>query len=110
MPHPAEVHLLLRELEHRGDQRALGQASELGILHRLPEAAREGELLVRRELLVAKEDDQVIEQRLADLRDHGSVERRGHVDPADLGAQRPARRHHLDVTIRPGLVARHGSS
>ena len=63
---------------------------DVGILDDLAEAAREAQQRRGRELLVAKEDHDVLEQRLAQGGDSRVVERRREIDPADLGAERRA--------------------
>ena len=74
----------------------LADFEDLGISrHRLdefvdlqrPKAAAEIELLLRGQVLVVKEDDEVIEQRRADLADHRIRERAGEIDPGDFGAE-----------------------
>ncbi len=107
VPDAAEVGLLVRELQHGRDHRALGQSLELRVLHRLAEATGEGELLARRELLVAKEDHQVVQQGLADLRDDRIGERRRDIHTVDLGAERSGHRLRFDVAVGPSGRASH---
>jgi hypothetical protein len=76
------------ELHHRRDQRALGQAFELRVFDGLAEDPGEGELLLGGELLVAKEDHQVLEQRRTQLGHRAGAERLREVDTVDLGAER----------------------
>src|SRR5687767_1276580 len=61
VPHAAEVHALVLELQHGNDLRILRQSLHEGILDRLTEAAPEGEELRRREILIPEEDHQMIE-------------------------------------------------
>ena len=63
-----------------------------GYSHRLADATREGEELVGVELLVAEEDDEVLEPRAPDLGDDRVVEVGREVDPGDHGADRAGER------------------
>jgi len=54
----------------------------------LTEAAAEIELLLRGQMLVMKEDNEMLEQRRADLADHPIGEGTGEIDAGDLGAER----------------------
>ena len=56
------------------------------------EAAGEREVLLGGDVLVAEEDDLVLEQRAMDLVERLVVERLGQVDASDLGADRRAER------------------
>jgi len=87
MPHAAEVQLLVLELDDPGNQRTSRQSFELRVRHRLAELAGERELLLRAQSLVAEEDDETIEESVADLRDDVALERARDVDAANLGAE-----------------------
>ena len=77
-------------------------------LDRLAEAAREGQEAGWRQVLVAEEDDQVLEPGLADGRDRGVVEILAEIHAGDLGPEgagerfdREGARHavHIDTSI-----------
>ena len=90
MPDAAEIVALVLELDDRRDHRRFGQALELRILDRLAELPGEGELLVRRRLLVAQEDHQMLQKRLAHLADDVVLELVRDIDTMELGAEAPA--------------------
>ncbi|MNC87442.1 hypothetical protein D3C83_31700 [compost metagenome] len=69
------------------------------IFHRLAKAAGKGELLFRGERLSAKEDHEVIEERLANVRDDLVVQRSRDVHAVDFGTQRAGDRSHRDMTM-----------
>jgi hypothetical protein len=66
------------------------------------EALGEGDLLLRRYLLVAEEDDEVLEPSRLDLRECRVIDL-GEVDAPDLGSERSGYGLDLDPTI-----GRHG--
>ena len=61
-----------------------------------PEPQREREVLLVGQVLVAEEDDEVLEERRADRGDGGVVEGLAQVDAVDLGTDRRGERPHLD--------------
>src|SRR6266404_319714 len=99
MPDAAEIVALMLELDDRRDQRRLGQATQLRILHRLAEPPGKGHLLLRRHFLVAQEDHQMVEKGLADFAHYLVVERARHVDAHNLRAERTGQRPDLDMPI-----------
>ncbi len=99
VPEAAEVVALVLELDHRRDERRFGQAVELRILDQLAELAGEGHVLLRRHLLVAQEDHEMVEEGLAHLGDHVVLEIARHVDAVQLGAQGAGDRPDLDMAI-----------
>lgn len=109
VPHAAEVRGLVLELDDGRDQRTLGKAAELRILHRLAEAFREAQLADRRKLLAAEEDHEVIEQRAADLRDDVFAQILREIHAVDLGAERTRRRPDVDPAIRRSRGHRSGN-
>ena len=58
----------------------------------LAEAAAEGDVLLARDLLVAEQQDAVLEERAVDLVELGVAERLGEIDALDLGAEGVAQR------------------
>ena len=96
MPDAAEVRALVRLLDHRQHERAFGQAAHIGVFDHLAEAARQGQQVVRRQHLVAKEDHDVLEQRRAQGRHRPLLEGCCEVDPENLGTERAAQGPHLD--------------
>src|SRR5690349_24588298 len=54
----------------------------------LAEIAREGDVLLVGDLLVGEDHDQMLHPRVVDLLDGFSIDRLGHVDAMDLGAER----------------------
>ena len=87
MPHAAEVDLLVLELLHLDDLREADDPLHKRIFNRLADALRESHVILQRKRLVAKEDHQMLEPRLADLA-HLTVRKRAQIDIADLGAER----------------------
>src|SRR3546814_12633893 len=77
----------MRQLRDRDDLRVAVDAGYEGVLGQLTHAGREGQEVLRRELLVAEEHDLVLEPGPADGR-HGVVIEVGQVDPTDDGAER----------------------
>ena len=67
---------------------------ERGRLDR-PELAGEGDVLVLGQRLLAKEEDQMLDQRLLDRRPRGVRERAREIDARDVGSDR--RRGGLDL-------------
>ena len=86
------------------------------------EAAREGDVLLGGDVLVAEENDLVLEQRPMDLVERLVVYRLGQGDAVDLGPDRRAQRLGRDAAIglslvlvvgrtqpsRPGMYLQHG--
>src|SRR4030095_8488960 len=101
MPDSAEVDALVLELHHGRDHGRLGQPLELGGFHGLAEALGEGQLLLRRELLISKEDHEMMQESPANLGDHLIAERLRETHAADLGAEGSGHRLGFDVAIRP---------
>jgi hypothetical protein len=62
----------------------------------LTEAPAQRLVLVRRERLVAEEEDAMLGERLVDLRSARLLERRGQIDPEDLRAAPGGDPSHLD--------------
>jgi hypothetical protein len=85
MPDAAEVVLLVLELLHLDHLGESGDALDEGILDRPAHGASERHELRRVELLVAEENDLVLQERLSNLRCR-EIPRK--VDAEDLGAER----------------------
>src|SRR5262249_19867298 len=90
---------LMLELNHRRDQRRLREALELRILDRFAELPGEGQLLMRRRLLVAQEDRKVIEKGLAHLARDDALESARDIDAVDIRAQGASDRPYFDVAV-----------
>ena len=67
MPAIADIALLLRLLAHLGDHRVAGYSGKEAVDVDRAKTARKGDMLLRRQMLVVKEDDLMVEQCLADL-------------------------------------------
>ena len=65
-----------------------------------PEALGNSDVLLRRELLIAKEHDAVFAKRAADLAERLVLQRLREIDAADLRTDIGRRRHHPDVLVR----------
>jgi hypothetical protein len=74
-------------LQDRDDVRILVHMLDVGRAADRPEAAREGEMLFGRQLLVMQEDNEIV-QRPLDLRERRVRQRLGEVDATDVGAER----------------------
>src|SRR5690606_29369303 len=92
----AEVRALVRLLDHRQHQRALGQALDERVLADLAEAFGQRQQLMRAEVLIAEEDHHVLEERLAQRLDRLLVEPPGQIHTEDLGAERTGERSHVE--------------
>jgi hypothetical protein len=66
----------------------LREMGDIGHAQDRPEPARERNLLLGAQALVAKEQDKMIEERLLDLCE-GAVVKTGKIDARDLRADRP---------------------
>ena len=97
MPDTAEIDPLMLQLDDRRDFREAVDPVDHGIGHRRAETAGEGELLRRRYLLIAEDDDQMIEQRLPDRRDGGVGQAGRQIDATDFGADRRGNRRDLEA-------------
>jgi hypothetical protein len=65
-----------------------------------PEALGNSDVLLRREVLVAKEHDAVFTKGAADLAEGLVLQRLREIDAADLRTDIGRRRHHPDVLVR----------
>ena len=86
MPVLADDAFVARLARDDDDLRVGLGALVVGMDEDVAEAPREDLVALGIELLVAKEDDAVVEERLADIADGGLVEVRADVDIVDLGA------------------------
>ncbi len=91
MPDAAEILGLVRLLDDLEDLRIAVDALDEGVVGRLAEAPSDRHQIVEREVLVAEHDDDVLEEGAMDLRPGLVAEAALEIDPADLGADRPAR-------------------
>ena len=92
MPEPAEIDPLVLELDDRGDLGKSVDPFDERVFDDLAEMPRKAEKLLRRQLLIAKENHQVVEPGAPERRHGFAVEIFGEIDPADLGSQRPSNR------------------
>jgi hypothetical protein len=81
MPAAAEIAFLFRFLADLDDLRVLRHPFDEIVDLELAKAMPEGEMLLRCQMLVVKEDDEVIEQRPPDFGDDGLRQRLRQVDP-----------------------------
>src|SRR5262245_47262723 len=88
MPQAAEVRPLVLELPHFDDLWKCGDALDEGIFDRLSHAPRERHEPLEGERLVAKEDDEVLEEGAPDRRDGLVREILPEIHSEDLGAER----------------------
>ncbi len=88
MPDPAEIDRLVRQLYDRRDHRKAVEAAHERVFDRLAEAPGEGQELRRAQNLIAKEHDQMVEQRAADFGDRLGRQLARQLDAEDLGADR----------------------
>src|SRR5207237_10684830 len=88
MPQPAEIDPLAFELDDRRDLGEAVDALDERVLDRLAEMPRQAEQFGRRQVLVAKEDHDMVEPGLADRRDGIVVELLREIDAEDLRADR----------------------
>jgi hypothetical protein len=89
MPDPTKVHALMLEL---GDFDHLGITLDTPyerILDRHSELAGGGEEVRRRQVLIPKEEHEMVEERAPQLGDTSRVERPPEIDAADLRAEGP---------------------
>jgi hypothetical protein len=93
------------QLQHRRDLGKAVQPLDERIDAGLAEAAREGELLLRRDALVAEEDHQVLQQRPAHLRHGLVVHGLRQVQAEDLRPDAAGQRLHLDALVA-GIAGR----
>ena len=99
MPAIADIALLLRLLAHLGDHRVAGHGCKEAVDVDLAKRARERDVLLRRQLLVAKEHDPVFAQRPPDLGHSRLAERRRQIDSRNLRADMGRERRHLDMIV-----------
>ncbi len=92
VPDAAEIHRLVLALQHLDDLGMAGQPLDERILDRPAEGAGEGEELVGRQVLVAEEDHEMVEQRLPHRARGLRVEPAAEVEAGNL---RPERARHL---------------
>src|SRR6185503_12573907 len=92
VPQPAEIDLLVLELDHRRDLRKALETLHERIFDRLAEAACEFEKLRGRQRLLAEENDKVLEPRGANGRDGLVAEVVSKVDAEDLRPKRAGKR------------------
>ena len=96
VPEPAEIDPLVLALDDRGDLGKSVDPFDERVFDRLAKAPRKADKPLRRQILTAKEDDEMVEPSAPNRRDRATVKIFGEVDPADLGAQRPGNRADLE--------------
>ena len=99
MPAAADIARLLRLLAHLGDHRMAGHGREEPVDVDRAEALGDGDVLLRRQLLVAEEDDAVCSEGVPDFGEGLVDDRRRQIDPADFGPDMPRHRFDPDVVI-----------
>src|SRR3954447_23667692 len=100
MPATAEIAFLLRLLADLDDLRMLRHARDEIVNLELAEAMPEAEMLLRRQMLVVKKDDEVLEQRRADLGDDRVRQWLRQVDAGNLGTERAGDPVDFDAAVR----------
>src|ERR1700704_6379560 len=105
MPDAAEVVPLVLELLHLDHLGKAVDALHERILHRRAHAAREGHELRRRERLVVKKNDQMLEEDAPDLRDRFFAVLFCEIDAADLRAERAGKTPTLHDYCSPLMLA-----
>jgi hypothetical protein len=83
------------ELDDRGDLRKAIDPFDERVFDDLAEMPRKAEKLLRRQVLIAKENQQVVEPGAPEHRNCAAVEIFSEIDPADLGSRRPGDRADL---------------
>ncbi len=94
VPAIADIALLLRLLAHLGDHRVARHGGKETVDVDPAKRAREGDMLLRRQLLVAKEHDPIFAQRPPDLGQFRLAGRRCEIDAGNLSADKGSERHH----------------
>src|SRR4029077_20831760 len=87
VPDTPEVHALMLELRDLDDLGMALDALDEGILDRCAELPRSGEECARCQVLIPKEQHQMIEQRTPQLRDSLRAEGSPEIDALDLSAE-----------------------
>src|SRR4051794_39804872 len=96
MPEPAEIDLLVLELDDRRDLREAVEPLHERVIDRLAEAAGRMQKLLRRQRLAAKEHHAVFEPGSADGCDGRVTEILRKIDAEDLGAERARERANVE--------------
>src|SRR6266700_3082033 len=99
VPQPAEIHLLGFQLDHRRDLRKSLDALDERIFDHLAEAPGHLQEPLRRERLVAEEDDQVLEPGAPDRCDRFVAQLVCEIDVQDLGAQGACHGSDIDAVV-----------
>src|SRR5512143_2778316 len=99
MPEAAEIVALVLELDDRRDERRFRQAIELRVFDRLAKFPGKRQVLLRRRLLAAHEDHEMVEKSLAHLGDDVVFEVARNVDAVKLGSEGARDRPNLDMAI-----------
>jgi hypothetical protein len=99
VPAAADIASLLRLLADLGDRRMIGDMREEAVDVDRAKALGNRDVLLRRELLIAKEHDAVFAERAADLAERLVAHGPRQIDTADLRAHISRRRHDPDVLI-----------
>ena len=89
MPAAAKIAQLVFFLAHLDDLGVAVHAVDEIVDLQFAEAAAEGNVLLRGQLLLAKENDAIVDERPADFADHVVVEVARQVDAGNFGAERP---------------------
>src|SRR5208283_4287244 len=103
VPAITDILPLFRLLAHLGDHRMAGHGGEEAVDVDAAEVPGKGKMLVRRQALVAEENDAVFAEGMADLGQRRFCQWCRQIDTADLGAECRRKWRH------PNVVVRHGS-
>src|SRR6516165_8403265 len=81
------------------DFRVVGHSADKLVDIQAAKAAAESQMLLRCQILIAEKDRLMVEQRPADVGNHGVVERLAQIDPRELGAESSGDAAHVKCPI-----------
>ncbi|MEA3220990.1 MAG: hypothetical protein OZX49_02105 [Immundisolibacter sp.] len=99
VPEATEIDPLVRQFDHRHDQRVAVQAAQHGVLDRLGDAPGKRQVLFGSQMLVAKEQHQVLQPGVAYLGQDRVRQFMAQVHSADLRTKSARHRGHADVPV-----------
>ena len=105
VPAVTPIVMFVRFLDDLDDFRVVRHALRQRMDVEVAEAPGEGLVLVGCQVLVVKEQDEVVEERVVDLRERFVVQFCGEINAGDFGAERTG--HGLDVNLAVSLAHGH---
>ena len=102
MPEPAEVERVVFRLDNLGDAGMAVHVLDEGIVDDRPEPLCEGEKLIRCQVLVFQDDDEMVEKGVVDFRETLLVERPRQIRPTDNRAEGAGDRFDSDGFVGHG--------